>query len=190
MCGLADFLVGGVRVAPAQVLGDGAAKQHVFLQDHGYLVAQRVQVVVAHVHAADAHGALRDIVQTGDQVHERRLGRAGATDNADGLAALNMQVDIVERLAAGMLGILKAHVIEVDGAVGNLVHGLGRVGDRGLGGQHLGNAVRRLICHGHHDKDHRQLHQAHQNLEAVGKDGGELTHVEQGALARDDELGA
>ena len=158
MCSLADLLVGGVWVAPAQVLGDGAAKQHVFLQDHGYLVAQRVQVVVAHVHAADAHGALRDIVQAGDQVYERRLGRAGATDNADGLAALNMQVDIVERLAAGMLGILKAHVIEVDGAVGNLVHGLGRVGDRGLGGQHLGNAVCRLVCHGHHDKDHRQLH--------------------------------
>ena len=100
-----------------------------------------------------------------------------------------MQVDIVERLAACMLGILKAHVIEVDGAVGNLVHGLGGVGDRGLGGQHLGNAVRRLVGHGHHDKDHRQLHQAHQNLEAVGKDGGELAHVEQGALARDDELG-
>ena len=101
-----------------------------------------------------------------------------------------MQVDIVERLALGVLGILKAHVIEVDGAVGDLVHGLGRVGDRGLGGQHLGNAVRRLVSHGHHDKDHRQLHQAHQNLEAVGKDGGELAHVEQGALARDDELGA
>ena len=42
MRGLADFLVGGVRVAPAQVLGDGAAKQHVFLQHHGDLVAQRV----------------------------------------------------------------------------------------------------------------------------------------------------
>ena len=171
MCGLADFLVGGVRVAPAQILGDGAAKQHVFLQHHGYLVAQRVQIVVAYVHAADAHGALGDIVQAGDQVHERRLGRAGAADNTDGLAAFNMQVDIVERLAAGMLGVLKAHVVKVDGAVGNLEHGLGRVGDHGLGGQDLGDAVRRLVGHGHHDKDHRQLHQAHEDLEAIGEDG-------------------
>ena len=82
-----------------------------------------------------------------------------------------MQVDIVERLAAGMLGVLKAHVVKVDGAVGNLEHGLGRVGDHGLGGQDLGNAVRRLVGHGHHDKDHRQLHQAHEDLEAIGKDG-------------------
>ena len=89
-------------MAFGSTLGDGAAKQHVFLQHHGYLVAQRVQIVVSYVHAADAHGALGDIVQTGDQVHERRLGRAGATDNTDGLAAFNMQVDIIERLAAGM----------------------------------------------------------------------------------------
>ena len=153
-------------------------------------MAQRVQIVVAYVHAADAHGAFGDIVQAGDQIHERRLGRAGAADNTDGLAALNMQVDIVERLALRMRGILKAHVVKVDGAVGNLEHGLGRVGDCGLGGKHLGNAVCRLVGHGHHDKDHRQLHQTHQNLEAIGKDGGELAHVEQGALARDDELGA
>ena len=60
--GLADLLVGGVRIAPAQVLGDRAAKQHVFLQHHGDLVAQRVQVVIAHVHAAYAHGALGGVI--------------------------------------------------------------------------------------------------------------------------------
>ena len=155
MCRLADLLVGGVRVAPAQVLGDGAAKQHVFLQHHGHLVAQRVQVVVAYVHAAHAHGAFGGVVQTGDEVYKRGLGRAGTADDADGLAALNVQVDIVERLALRMRGILKAHVVKVDGTVGNLEHGLGGIGDRGLGGQHLGNAVRRFVGHGHHDKDHR-----------------------------------
>ena len=187
---LADFLVGGVRVAPTQVLGDGAAKQHVFLQHHGDLVTQRVQVVVAHVHAAHAHSAFGGVVQAGDEVNERGLGRAGAADDADGLAARNVQVDIVERLALRMLGILKAHVVKVDGTVGNLEHGLGGIGDRGLGGQHLGNAVCRFVGHGHHDKDHRQLHQAHENLETIGKGRGELAHVEQRALARDDELGA
>ena len=190
MCRLADFLVGGVRVAPAQVFGNGAAKQYVFLQHHGHLVAQGVQVVVAHVHAAHAHGALGGVVQAGDEVNERGLGRAGTADDADGFAALNVQVDIVERLALCMRGILKAHVVKVDGTVGNLEHGLGGIGDRGLGGQHLGNAVRRFVGHGHHDKDHRQLHQAHEDREAIGKDRGELAHVEQRALARDDELGS
>ena len=128
---LADFLVGGVRVAPTQVLGDGAAKQHVFLQHHGDLVTQRVQVVVAHVHAAHAHSAFGGVVQAGDEVNERGLGRAGAADDADGLAARNVQVDIVERLALRMLGILKTHVVKVDGTVGNLEHGLGGIGDRG-----------------------------------------------------------
>ena len=89
-----------------------------------------------------------------------------------------------------MRGILKAHVVKVDGAIGDLEHGLGGIGDRGLGGQHLGNAVRRFVGHGHHDKDHRQLHQAHEDREAIGKDRGELAHVEQRALARDDELGS
>ena len=153
-------------------------------------MTQCVQVVVAHVHAAHAHGAFGGVVQAGDEVYERGLGRAGAADDADGLAALNVQVDIVECLALRMRGILKAHVVKVDGAVGNLEHGFGGIGDRGLGGQHLGNAVRRFVGHGHHDKDHRQLHQAHEDREAIGKDRGELAHVEQRALARDDELGS
>ena len=45
--GLLQFLIGGVLVAPAQVFLDGAGKQHVFLQHHCYLVAQRFQVVVS-----------------------------------------------------------------------------------------------------------------------------------------------
>ena len=134
MRGLADLFVGGVRVAPTQVLGNRAAKQHVFLQHHGHLVAQGVQVVVAYIHAAHAHGTLGGVVQAGDEVYERGLGRAGAADDADGLAALNVQVDVVERLALRMRGILKAHVVKVDGTVGHLEHGLGGIGDRGLGG--------------------------------------------------------
>lgn len=75
-------------------------------------MAQRVQVVVAYVHAAHAHGAFGGVVQTGDEVYKRGLGRAGTADDTDGLAALNVQVDIVERLALRMRGILKAHVVK------------------------------------------------------------------------------
>ena len=101
-----------------------------------------------------------------------------------------MQVDVFQGLALGARGVLEVHVVEVDGAVCHVGNGFGGIGDRGLGGQHLGNTVRRFVGHGHHDKNHRQLHQAHHNLEAVGKGRGQLAHVEQRALARDDELGA
>ena len=100
-----------------------------------------------------------------------------------------MQVDVVECLALGVLGVLEAHMVEVDRAVRDLVCGLGGVRDGGLGVQHLDDTVRALLGHGDHHEDHGELHEAHEDLESVGEGGGELAHVEQSALAGDDELG-
>src|SRR5699024_5163135 len=61
--GLLHLGVGGVGVAPAQVVLDGAREQHVLLQHHGHLVAQGLQVVLAHVYAAHLHAAFGDVVQ-------------------------------------------------------------------------------------------------------------------------------
>ena len=48
-----ELLVRGVLVAPAQVFLDRAGEQHVLLEHHGNLIAQRLDVVIAHIHAAD-----------------------------------------------------------------------------------------------------------------------------------------
>ena len=99
-----------------------------------------------------------------------------------------MQVDVIQGLTLGVLGVLEAHVVKVDGAVGNVGDGLGGIGNGRGGVEHLDDTVRALVCHGDHDKDHRELHEAHEDLETVGKDRGELTHVKQGSLARDDDF--
>ena len=44
--------IGRIRITPAQVFPDGSRKQQVLLQNHGYAVAQDVQIVVPHIHAA------------------------------------------------------------------------------------------------------------------------------------------
>src|SRR5699024_2677801 len=67
LAGFQDLVIGGVRVAPAQVVLDGAGKQHVLLQHNGHLVAQCFQVIFPHVVAAYLDGAFGHIVQAGDQ---------------------------------------------------------------------------------------------------------------------------
>ena len=54
--GFHALLLGGVLIAPAQVVQDGAREQDVLLQYHRDLLAQHVQVVVAHIHAAHPDG--------------------------------------------------------------------------------------------------------------------------------------
>ena len=65
-----EFLVRGILIAPAEVLLDRAGKQLVFLQHHGDGVAQRLQIIVAHVHAAERQLSGSDIIQARDELHE------------------------------------------------------------------------------------------------------------------------
>ena len=64
--GICDLLVTCVFVAPAQVLPDRPAEELVLLKHHRHLTAQRVHVIIPHVHTADLDAALRRIVQSGD----------------------------------------------------------------------------------------------------------------------------
>ena len=72
-------------------------------------IAQRLDVVIADIHTADLDRAVRDIVQARNQLHQRRLRRAGAAEDADGLTGIDVQVDVFERELA-----LVALVAEVD----------------------------------------------------------------------------
>ena len=71
--GVDHLFIGGVRVAPAQVVLDGAGEEDVLLQHHGHGIAQRFKVVLAHVHAADEHAALGDVVKAGNELHQRPI---------------------------------------------------------------------------------------------------------------------
>ena len=188
--GLFQFLVGGMGIAPAQVLLDRAGEQLVLLQHHGHLVAQGFQVIVPHVHAAHLHGALGGVIQAGDQLDQRGLRGARPSQNAHNLAALDVQVNVREGVAAGLFGVLKVHMVKVDGAVLDLHDGVFRVLQGALFRKDLHNTLGGLQGHGDHHEDHGDHHQAHQNLEGVGEQRGHLPHVQVQALAGDDGVRA
>ena len=62
------FLLGGVFVAPAEVVEDSAREQHVLLEHNAYLVAQDLQIVAPDVLSADLYAALADVVKPSYEV--------------------------------------------------------------------------------------------------------------------------
>ena len=63
-----NFLVGGVRVAPAKILFDSAREQDILLKNDRNSVPQRYDTVFFYINAADADSTLSSIVQTGDEL--------------------------------------------------------------------------------------------------------------------------
>ena len=60
--GVLQLLIGGIRIAPAQVVFDRTGEQHVFLQHHGYLVPEGLDIVIPDIHAADFDCAIGGVV--------------------------------------------------------------------------------------------------------------------------------
>ena len=122
--GVDHLFIGGIGVAPAQVVLDGAGEEDVLLQHHGHGVAQRFKVVLAHVHAADQHAALGDIVEAGDELHQRRFGRARAAEYAHHLAGLDVEVRPAQAEAVRVAGIAEIDVFKADGAILDFLDGV------------------------------------------------------------------
>ena len=59
-------------------------------------MTQAEEVDRSDVGAVDVHGALGHVVQTRQQRHERGLTRAHRTHERDGLAGLDLEVDVTE----------------------------------------------------------------------------------------------
>ena len=81
--GFGNFPVRCVGIAPAQVFQNGSGEEHVLLQHHGHRVAQALQVVLAHIAAADPDAALRHIVKPRDQLNQGGLSGARTAEDAD-----------------------------------------------------------------------------------------------------------
>ena len=60
-----NFLVGSVRAAEADIVHHGTAEQVGILEDDADLLAQAVQLYVAHVDTIDTHGAAGYIPEAG-----------------------------------------------------------------------------------------------------------------------------
>ena len=81
-------------VAPVQVVKDRAGEQRVLLEHDGHLISQDFRIISADVHTAHADASFIHIIEPADQVDQTALARTGASDDADGLAAFDVQVDI------------------------------------------------------------------------------------------------
>ncbi len=136
--------------------------------------------------ATNLDGAFRRIVEAADELDQGRLRGAGSAEDADDLSALDMEVDVLERGALCLLGVLEAHVVEIDGAVWHLHDRVLGVGKRRLLLQDLADTPRGLFSHRDHDEDHGEHHEAYEEREAVGDERGELAHAHGLRLGRDD----
>ena len=187
---MANLLVGRVRIAPAQIFRDRAREQHVLLQHHRDLIAQRFEFVVTHVDAAHFERAGGDIVQARDELHKRRLRGTGAADDADRLPRTDVQVDVIEHRAFRVFGIAERHMVEVDRAVGHGRDGLVRLADRALLGEHATDTFRGCARDDDHDENHREHHHRHHDLHRVRHERGQVARrqAERGVVAGRDDL--
>ena len=71
--GVLYLLVGGIRIAPAEVFPDCSREQHVFLQYHRNVVTKGLDAVFAHVPSADEDFALSCVIKARYELDERGL---------------------------------------------------------------------------------------------------------------------
>ena len=87
-------------IGERDVVADRAVEQHVLLQHDADLAAQPGDVDHREVDAVDQHAAALGHVEPLDQLGERALAGAGGADDADDLAGLDAEADVVQHLRA------------------------------------------------------------------------------------------
>ncbi len=167
--GMPALLQGGLLIAPAQIVQDGAGKQHIVLQHHRHLVPEHFHVVILYVDASHQKLPLRHIVQTADQVHQTGLGASGAADDADGLPGLDVQMNVLQHRPFRVLLIPEGHMVKYNASILHFSHRLRRIRQIRLLLQHLADSFGASGGHRNHDENHGEHHQAHENVHAVGE---------------------
>ena len=111
-CRRLHLFIGGIQFAEADVIGDGAGEQIGLLQDNAEGPAQVRLFDLVDVDIVIADFTALDIVETIDQVGDRRLAGAGRTDEGDFLARQGMQVDVMQH--DFVIGVAEIDVLERD----------------------------------------------------------------------------
>ncbi len=107
-----NLLHGGVQLAKADVIGDGAGEEVGVLEDHAQGAAQVVLSDVLHVDAVIGHLSLLDVVESVDEVGDGGLAGAGGAHESDLLAGLGKEADVLEN---GVLRLVaKRDILEAD----------------------------------------------------------------------------
>ena len=86
-----------VLLEGVQVPVDGPAQQHVVLGHHGHALPQGAEPDEGHVQPVDEHPARLGLDQAEHERDEARFARARAADDADPRAALDVQIQVLQR---------------------------------------------------------------------------------------------
>ena len=109
IAGRVELLLGRVLLGIEQVVPDRAVEEIAVLGHDADLRAEIRKIKVAHVHARHGHAPAEHVVQTRDQVHDRRLAGAGGPDDRVHLPAGDGEIDVPQQLLFRVIG--KAHVL-------------------------------------------------------------------------------
>ena len=108
-----DFLAGGVQLAEADVVGDGAGKQMGVLEHHAQRPAQGVLFDLPDVDAVVGHRALLHVVKAVDQVGDGGFSGAGRAYKGDLLPRFGKEADLLEDGVVRVVAeghAIKAHI--------------------------------------------------------------------------------
>jgi len=173
-----DVRLGRAGPAEADVVGDRAAEQEGVLQHHAELPTQRTLRDAPHVDPVEADAPAGHVVESTQQLDQRRFARARLSDERDHLAGLHFEADVAQHRQAIFVG--EVHLLECD-AAGDARHldGIRRVDDLRLGVEHLEDA----LAGGHRrlkgvvalrqiaDRIEEQVDVQHEGDQHAGRDG-------------------
>ena len=181
-----DLFEGGVRSAVGDVVPDRHGEEEGLVEDDADVGPQAGEGEVAHVVPVDPDGAAGGVVEAGQHAGHGGLAAAGAPDQCDGLARVQVQVQVAQDLPRSVVarlgeqavvGVGEADVVELDVALAiDEVDRVGSVDDGGLLVDDLVNPVGRgRGALAHHDQ-HPQHHEGglhHDQVEVERDDGGD-----------------
>ncbi len=176
--GFRHLFIGRLFISPTEVFPDGTGEQDVFLQNHGNLISQGLQVIIPDVHTAYFYDSFRCVIQAGNQLNQRGFGRSGASDDADGFPGTDMHLNIRKSHPFGFRGIFETNVFKVHGTVPDSVNRLFRIGQGTFFLKSFRNSLCRFLRYGDRHKYHGKHHQTVENHEAVVEHGRKLSHIQ------------
>ena len=168
-----QLLVGGVRAAVADVGAEGVREQEAVLRHQSDERPQGVQGQLAHVVAADPHGARRHVVEAGQQQRDGGLARPGGAHHGERLAGRDAQGEVLEHRPLRV--VAEADRVELDARLGvrRQFRGVRCLGYQRPGVDQLVDPLDpgpRLLAHGEHHGEHP--HRAGE-LGEIGREGDE-----------------
>ena len=112
-CGSNDFFERRIGLAEGDVFADRAAEQKDILRHDADLRAQAAERHLAEIVAIQINPPFIRQVHAQQQIGEGRLACAAASDQRDGLAGVDFQIDVLQRIAIRACRVAKRDILEL-----------------------------------------------------------------------------